>query len=36
LAVIKLRAVRVTKLPLYHKTIKTGMICSAKPVLTED
>jgi hypothetical protein len=28
--------VQVIKLPLYHKIYRIGMICSAKPVLTED
>jgi hypothetical protein len=28
--------IQVTRLPLQHKIRKIGMICSAKPVLTED
>jgi hypothetical protein len=36
LAVVKLRTVRVTKLPLQHKVRKIGMICFAKAVPTED
>jgi hypothetical protein len=36
LSAVKLTTVQVTKLPLWHKIRKTGMICSAKPVLTED
>jgi hypothetical protein len=36
LATAKLRTVQVTKLPLYHKTRKTGMTCFAKPRLTDD
>jgi hypothetical protein len=28
--------IHVPKLPLYHKTRQMGVICSAKPVLTED
>jgi hypothetical protein len=28
--------VKVTRKPLQHKICKTGMICSAKPLLTED
>jgi hypothetical protein len=36
LAVVKLTTVQVTNLPLYHKIRKIGMICSVKPVLTED
>jgi hypothetical protein len=36
LAVVKLTTVQVTKLPLYSKISEKGMICSAKPVLTED
>jgi hypothetical protein len=35
-AVVKLTTVQVTKLPLQHKICKIGMICFAKPVLTED
>jgi hypothetical protein len=34
--VVKLTTVQVTKLPLQHKICKMGMICSAKPILTED
>jgi hypothetical protein len=36
LAVVKLTTVQVTKLPLKHKLRKIGMICSVKPVLTEN
>jgi hypothetical protein len=36
LAVVKLRPVQVTKLPLKRKIRKIGMICSVKPVLTRD
>jgi hypothetical protein len=36
LAAVKLMAVQVTKLPLWHKTSKIGMICFAKPGLTGD
>jgi hypothetical protein len=36
LAVIKLMTVEVYKLPLVHKISKRGMICFAKPGLTED
>jgi hypothetical protein len=36
LAVVKLTTVQVTRQPLQHKLFKIGMICSAKPVLTED
>jgi hypothetical protein len=36
LAVVKLKTVQVTKQPLQHKICRIGMICSAKPVLTED
>jgi hypothetical protein len=36
LAVVKLMTIQVTKLPLYHKICKIGMICFAKPGLTED
>jgi hypothetical protein len=36
LAVVKPTTVQVTKLPLQHKIRKIGMICSIKPVLTED
>jgi hypothetical protein len=34
--VIKLTTVQVTKMPLEHKISKIGIICSVKPVLTED
>jgi hypothetical protein len=34
--VVKLTTVHVTKLPLYHKIRKIGMICSVKPGLSED
>jgi hypothetical protein len=33
---VKLTTVQVNKLPLLHKIRKIGMICSVKPVLTED
>jgi hypothetical protein len=36
LAVANREIVQVTRLPLQHKICKIGMICSAKPVLTED
>jgi hypothetical protein len=36
LAVVKLTTVQMTRLPLQHKICKMGMICPAKPVLTED
>jgi hypothetical protein len=36
LAVVKLTTVQVTKLPLQRKIRKNGMICFAKPLLTED
>jgi hypothetical protein len=36
LAVVKLTTVQVNKLPLLHKIRKIDMICSVKPVLTED
>jgi hypothetical protein len=36
LAVVKPMTVQVTKLPLWHKISKIGMICSVEPVLTED
>jgi hypothetical protein len=36
LAVVKPTTVQVTKLPLWHKIRKIGMICSLNPVLTED
>jgi hypothetical protein len=36
LATVKLTTVQVTKLPLKHKVNKIGMICFAKPRLTED
>jgi hypothetical protein len=36
LAVAKLTTVLVTKLPLWHKIRKIGMICFAKRGLTED
>jgi hypothetical protein len=36
LAVVKPTTVQVTKLPLWHKIRKIGMICSIKPVLAED
>jgi hypothetical protein len=36
LAVVKLTTVQVTRQPLQHKICKIGMICRAKPVLTED
>jgi hypothetical protein len=36
LAVVKLTTFQVTKLPLYHEVSNIGIICPAKPVLTED
>jgi hypothetical protein len=36
LVVVELKTIQVTKLLLLHKISKTGMICSVKPVLTED
>jgi hypothetical protein len=36
LEVVKLTTVQVTRQPLQHKILKISMICSAKPVLTED
>jgi hypothetical protein len=36
LAVGKVTTVQVTRQPLQHKICKMGMICPAKPVLTED
>jgi hypothetical protein len=36
LEVVKLTTVQVTRQPLQHKICKMGMICPAKPVLTED
>jgi hypothetical protein len=36
LAVVKLTTVQVTRQPLQHKICKLDMICSAKPLLTED
>jgi hypothetical protein len=36
LAVAKLTTVHVSRQPLQHKIYKMGMICPAKPVLTED
>jgi hypothetical protein len=36
LEVVKLMTVQVTRLPLQHKICKAGMICAAKPVVTED
>jgi hypothetical protein len=35
LAVVKLTTVQVTRQPLKHKICEIGMICSAKPVLTQ-
>jgi hypothetical protein len=35
LAAIKLTTVQVTQLPLQHKILKIGIICFAKPILTE-
>jgi hypothetical protein len=35
-AVVKRTTVQVTKLPLWHKIRKIGMICCAKRILTED
>jgi hypothetical protein len=36
LAVVKFMTVQMTRQPLQHKICKIGMICSAKPVLTEE
>jgi hypothetical protein len=36
MAVVKLTTDQKTKLPLQQKIRKLGMICSVKPVLTED
>jgi hypothetical protein len=36
LAVVKLTTVQVSRRPLQHKICKRDMICSTKPVLTED
>jgi hypothetical protein len=36
LEVVKLKAFQITKLPLWHKIRKIGMICSVKSLLTED
>jgi hypothetical protein len=36
LAVVKLTTVQMTRQPLQHKICRMGMICPAKPVLTED
>jgi hypothetical protein len=36
LAVVRPMTLQETKLPLWHKIRKIGMICFAKPVLTED
>jgi hypothetical protein len=36
LALVKLTTIQVTKLPLLHKIGEIGMICSVKPVLTDD
>jgi hypothetical protein len=36
LTVVKLATVQVNRLPLLHKIRKIGMICSVKPVLTEE
>jgi hypothetical protein len=36
LPVVKPTTVQGTKLPLQHKIRNIGMICSVKPVLTED
>jgi hypothetical protein len=36
LAVVKLTTVQVPELPLWHKLREIGMICSVKPVMTED
>jgi hypothetical protein len=35
-AVVNLTTVQVTRLPLKHKLSKTGKVCFAKPLLTED
>jgi hypothetical protein len=36
LEVVKLTTVQVLRQPLQHKICKIGMICSEKPVLTDD
>jgi hypothetical protein len=36
LAVVKLKTVQMTRQPLQHKICKMGIICPAKPVLTQD
>jgi hypothetical protein len=36
LAVIKIMTVQMNKVPLQHKIRKIGMVCTVKPVLTED
>jgi hypothetical protein len=36
LTVVRHTTLQMTKLPLWHKIRKVGMICSLKPVLTED
>jgi hypothetical protein len=36
LAVVKLMTVQETRQPLQHKICEIGIICSAKPVLTQD
>jgi hypothetical protein len=36
LAVVKLTTIQGIKLPLQHKISKKGMMCSVKPVLTEN
>jgi hypothetical protein len=36
LVLVKLATFKMTKLLLYHKIRKVGMICSVKPVLTEE
>jgi hypothetical protein len=36
LEMVTLKTVQVARLPLKHKICRIGMICSAKPVVTED
>jgi hypothetical protein len=36
LEVVKLTTIQVTRHPLQHKICKIDIICSAKPVLTEE
>jgi hypothetical protein len=36
LEVVKFKTVQMSRLPLYHRTSKIGIICSAEPDMTED